>query len=171
MRFSRSLIVLFGTISLLASGVVFAAWTATGSGEGSAVSATAEELDVDATLADDELYPTKSGANVRITVTNPNPYKVQITSITIANDAAVTIATDGDVGDCTDLNHDISVVTGSVSGSDPALPTVIDEDGGANDSVVFDLPVASMGNDSDDDCQGLEFEVSGITVDGESYAP
>src|ERR671936_1650682 len=87
-------------IALLAVGVVLigaavavGAWNTTGSGTGYAKASTASSLTLGdasaSTVAD--LYPGASG-NVKITVTNPNPFPVNIT--TVSQTASTSITSD-----------------------------------------------------------------------------
>ncbi len=71
------------TLALMGVGVAFAAWTATGGGSGYTQATTAQALttvDVSANTAD-QLYPGGDG-DVILRISNPNPYGVDVTSIT-----------------------------------------------------------------------------------------
>jgi len=71
---------LFGIIAVTA--VAYAAWTASGSGQGYAKAGTAQLLttvDVSATTPA-TLYPSGTG-NVLLRINNPNPYPVQVTTV------------------------------------------------------------------------------------------
>ena len=75
-----------GAVTLFVLGVVglvYAAWTATGTGSGYAKAGSAQALntvDVSATTPA-TLYPGSNG-NVLIRINNPNPYPVSVTDIT-----------------------------------------------------------------------------------------
>ena len=131
---------------LLGAGVAFAAWTSTGTGTGTATADAAQDLVVSAT-SPNELFPTGT-VEVSVSVTNPNPYNVQLSSIDF--DGAAT-----DVIGC-----DAAVVT-SLGASD--LTTVVDADGG-----VVQVPVdVSMSNAATDECQNADFTVT-FTANGSS---
>ncbi|HEV8065021.1 MAG TPA: hypothetical protein VGP46_09325, partial [Acidimicrobiales bacterium] len=69
---------------LVGGGVAFAAWSASGSGTGSALAYTAQTVTVNTvalTSSSASLYPGGPAGNVYFTVTNPNPYAVKITNI------------------------------------------------------------------------------------------
>src|SRR5947208_2594147 len=73
--------ILFGII--LVSSIAYAAWTASGGGQGYAKAGTAQTLttvDVSASTTA-SLYPSGTG-NVLIRISNPNPYPVLVASVT-----------------------------------------------------------------------------------------
>ncbi|MGZ5343264.1 MAG: hypothetical protein ACXWF5_01100, partial [Actinomycetota bacterium] len=68
--------------AMLAGSIAFAAWTASGTGSGYAKATNAQALttvDVSATTAA-TLYPGATG-NVKIEISNPNPYPVTVTDV------------------------------------------------------------------------------------------
>ena len=70
-------------IALAVAGLVYAAWTSSGSGSGYAKAQSAQALttvDVSATTPA-TLYPGATG-NVKIEISNPNPYPVEVTDVT-----------------------------------------------------------------------------------------
>ena len=82
-RISRKVFVAFAAVvALVATGVIVAAWSTTGSGNGYAKAGTASALTIgDASAATvGDLYPGGSGA-VKLKVTNPNPFAVRITTV------------------------------------------------------------------------------------------
>ena len=102
-------------------GLVYAAWTTNGSGNGYAKAGAAVDLstvDVSAETTGD-LYPNSNGT-VKLNVHNPNPYPVTITDVT-AGSGDVT-ATDG-IGTCETTGvsfldqHDLSINVGADSDS------------------------------------------------------
>jgi hypothetical protein len=142
------------TGTLLAASVAFAAWTATGSGNGYAKATTAEALStVDASASTvAQLYPGGLG-DVKVTVHNPNDYPVELTSI----------LGDGDI--TSDKGAACDADTG-VSFSDQTG----DFDVPANDTVTFTLTDAvAMSNDCDNSCQGAVFTIP-VTLSGASAA-
>jgi len=157
-RFSRKA-VLSGliTVAVLAVGVAFAAWTATGSGSGYAKATTADALttvDVSASTVAD-LYPGKSDGDVLLRISNPNPYPVRVTSVSgngaITSDAGAACTTSTGVSFA-----DQSSLTLDVPGSSAA---------------TFTLPgAASMSNASANACQGAIFTIP-VSLSGQSNAP
>ena len=147
MRKTQKTAVVGGTVAvLLAGGVAFAAWTSTGSGTGSATAGSAVEL----TVAGNEatgLYPTGTVAGT-VTVTNPNPYAVTISSIDFTG---ATTEADG----C----EASTVTVADLSG----LSEVLTASGGDHTFAVE----VSMSNDATDECQGATFELN-YTAHGQS---
>src|SRR5688500_11826772 len=90
----RRVTVLASMISvLLVASVALAAWTATGSGNGSAEAGQADTVDVTTAEVTDLLYPTGT-ADVKVTVSNPNPYAVTVTQISANGDIANVLGSD-----------------------------------------------------------------------------
>src|ERR671935_1828296 len=79
----RTSVATVATGALLAAGIAFAAWTATGSGNGYAKAQSVSPLTtVDASASTTaQLYPGGTG-DVVITVSNPNSFPVTITAVT-----------------------------------------------------------------------------------------
>lgn len=79
----RLTVIAAGLSVVLAAGVAFAAWTASGTGAGYAKSKTAAPLTTVDASADTspQLYPTGSG-DLILKVHNPNDYNVTITTVT-----------------------------------------------------------------------------------------
>jgi hypothetical protein len=137
-------------------GLVYAAWTTSGSGSGYAKAGSAQALttvDVSASTAA-TLYPGANG-DVLIKINNPNPYPVRITDVT--GNGAVTA----------DSGHATCVTTG-VTFTDQHTQTI-------------DIPVSSqtqatltgaahMSNASDNGCQGATFTIP-VSLSGTSNAP
>jgi hypothetical protein len=158
-RKKKRLVVL--TILLVAAsaiGVAIAAWTTGGSGSGQASAGTAASMTISAGTPSTSLYPTAS-ADVAAVVSNPNPYKVHVSSISLG---AVTV--DGGHSGCN---------TGSVSTTSPQDNSgsgwdVPAKSGGVNGSLNVDLANAiSMSNAANDSCQGATFTVA-LTATGTS---
>ena len=136
MRKTKRVLVVGGAVAALTGvGVAFAAWTSTGTGSGTATAATAKNLTVTAG-APSGLYPTGT-VTMPVTVTNNNPYTVQLDTIEFV-DAAV--STPG----CS---------AGAVSSAGGSYANVVIVPGG---SVSKDLTV-SMSNAAEDACQGAAF--------------
>ena len=140
-------------IVLGAVGLVYAAWTTNGTGEGYAKAGTAQALttvDVSASTTA-SLYPGVSG-NVLIKINNPNPYAVRVTDVTRTG----TITADSSHSGCT---------TTGVSFTDQSGLTL---DIAANTATQFTLTgAASMSNASLNACQGATFTIP-VTLAGTS---
>ena len=139
--------------AMLAAGVAFAAWTATGSGSGYAKATTAQALstvDVSASTPA-TLYPGATG-NVKLSISNPNPYPVTVSSV--SGNGAIT----SDKGAA--CNASTGVTYSNQTGLSLAVP--------AAGSATFTLTGAvSMSNASDDSCQGAVFTIP-VSLSGAS---
>ena len=133
-------------------GLAWAAWTAGGTGSGAAKAGTAKALTTsDATASVvDLLYPSGS-ADVAVTIDNPNPYAVTVTSV--AGNGAITS------GNATcDASNGVSFT--DQTGLTLTVP--------ANDHLTHVFAnAASMSNASVDACQGQTFTIP-VTVSGAS---
>src|SRR6266516_3757332 len=148
-----------GLLTLLVLGVaglVYAAWTNTGSGSGYAKAGTAQALttvDVSASTAA-TLYPGANG-DVLIKVNNPNPYPVRVTDVT--GNGTITA----------DSGHATCVTTG-VTFTDQHSQTL---DIAASSQTQTTLTgAAHMSNASDNGCQGATFTIP-VSLTGTSNAP
>jgi hypothetical protein len=154
----RMVLVLTLLIGGSAIGVAIAAWTTGGSGSGQASAGTAASMTISAGTPSSSLYPTASAA-IAAVVSNPNPYKVHVSSISLG---AVTV----------DAGHS-SCNTGSVSVTSPQDNggsgwDVAAKSGSVNGSLNVDLANAiSMSNAANDSCQGATFTVA-LTATGAS---
>ena len=130
-----------------AVGLVYAAWTTNGSGNGFARAGNAQDLStVDATAASTgELYPNTDGT-VTLQIHNPNPYPVEITDVT-AGSGAVTAS--GGLGVCD--------VTG-VSFKDQHGLSIHVPANSDSDAVELEN-AAHMSNESENGCQGAVFTI------------
>jgi hypothetical protein len=156
----RAAIVGAAVIVMTGTGIAYAAWTASGSGSGYAKATTAQVLTtVDAT-ADTvaQLYPGGSG-DVRVTIHNPNPYPVKVTSIS----GNGTITASGGSGTCTVTGVSFDGATG-LSILVPARSNNVD--GSASYTLTGN---AHMDNTSDDGCQGAVFTIP-VSLSGLSNA-
>ena len=121
--------------------VAFAAWTVGGGGSGTATAVSAQNLTTSVATTTAALYPGITGANLSLTVNNPNPFPVTITSVN-ANGAAVP-----------DAAHASGCVTTGVSYATTSTSKTV----AANGSSSFTVPGVSMSNASDTGCQGATF--------------
>lgn len=143
-------------VALTAAGLVYAAWTTSGSGSGYAKAQSSQALttvDVSASTAA-TLYPGASG-NVQIRISNPNPYPVRVTSV--AGNGAITA----------DAGHATCVTTGVSFANQTGL--TLDVAAGGTLDRTFN-GAASMTNASDNGCQGATFTIP-VSLTGASNAP
>ena len=144
-------------IVLGAVGLVYAAWTTNGSGEGYVKAGTAQNLttvDVSASTTA-SLYPGVSG-NVLIKINNPNPFPVEVTSVT--GNGTIT----------PDSGHAAGCTTTGVTCADQTGLTL---DIAGNTATQFTLNgAASMSNASSNGCQGATFTIP-VSLTGASNAP
>ena len=155
---TRVIVILALVIAGSVIGVAIAAWTTGGSGSGQASAGTAASMTISAGTPSTNLYPTAS-ADVAAVVSNPNPYKVHVSSVSLG---AVTV--DGGHSACN---------TGSVTVTSPQTNGGLGWDvpaksGAVNGSLNLDLANAiSMSNAATDSCQGATFTVA-LTATGAS---
>ena len=157
-RKKRILLLGIAILALSAIGVAIAAWTTGGSGSGQASAGTAASMSISAGTPSSSLYPTAS-ADVAAVISNPNPYKVHVSSIALG---AITV--DGGHSGCN---------TGSVSVTSPQDNSgsgwdVPAKSGAVNGTLNVDMANAiSMSNAANDSCQGATFTVA-LTATGAS---
>ena len=154
----KPIVAIVATGVVLLGGVAFAAWTATGTGNGYAKATTAQNLtfdDISATVTA-SLFPGASGVTYSYQIHNPNPYPVTVTGL-ISNNA-VTVVSQTGTG-CTPADSGVSYTapTGTLNISAPAN----------GDSAVQTFAGASMNDTSVDACQGAVFGLS-LTATGTS---
>jgi hypothetical protein len=141
---------LFGIIAVTA--VAYAAWKASGSGQGYAKAGTAQLLttvDVSATTSA-TLYPSGTG-NVLLRINNPNPYPVQVT--TVNGNGTIT----SDKGALCDASTGVVFTNQTVILNVPA-----------SSAATFPLNGAvAMNNASDNTCQGAVFTIP-VSLSGAS---
>jgi hypothetical protein len=141
---------------IMAAGIAFAAWTATGTGSGYAKATTAQPLttvDVSASTAA-TLYPGATG-DVQLEISNPNPYIVRVTDVT--GNGAITAS----AGGC----NATSVTFTDQTGMSPGLQVA------AGGSATFTLTGAvQMDGTANDACQGATFTIP-VSLSGTSYVP
>ena len=144
-------------IGLMATGVIYAAWSTSGSGNGYAKAGTASALTIGAASASTtaDLYPGSSGA-VKLKVTNPNPFAVRITTVTKQSGGTIT----------SDKGAACNASTGVTFTDQTGL--ALDVAGGATSTFTLSGAV-SMSNASDNTCQGAIFTIP-VDVLGASNA-
>jgi hypothetical protein len=151
--------ILGAAITVLALGVVglvYAAWTSNGSGNGYAKAGTAQALttvDVSASTTA-TLYPGADG-DVLIRIKNPNPYPVEVTDI------------DGNGTITPDSGHASCVTTGVTYTDQSGLSISVAANGGETQQTL--TGAAHMSNASDNGCQGATFTIP-VTLTGQSDA-
>ena len=145
-------------VAATAVGVAFAAWTTGGSGAGQASAGSATSMTISAGTPSSSLYPTAS-ADVAATVSNPNPYKVHVSSISLG-----AVSVDAGHSGC-NLGSVTVTSPQDNSGSGWDVPA---KSGAVNGSLSVDLANAiSMTNAANDSCQGATFTVA-LTATGAS---
>ena len=137
---------LFGValFAALGVGVAFAAWTATGSGNGYAKAKTAIDLstvDISATTTG-QLYPSGTG-DVLVRIKNDNDYGIDVTSIN--GNGAITSDKGAACNGATGVTYTNQAGTWHVAGH-------------ASQTVTL-TGAASMSNASDNACQGAIFTI------------
>jgi hypothetical protein len=143
--------VLTGVLSLaIGAGTAYAYWATDGSGGGSADAGDMQTVTVDALILGDtpasSLIPGGT-ADVVLQVTNPNPYSVQVYSVT-------------DNGTATADNAHSSCTTTGVTFASPPSPLSPAVSIGANSTALVTLPgAASMDATSQSACQGATFHL------------
>ncbi|UUL77430.1 hypothetical protein NG819_08195 [Pseudarthrobacter sp. Fe7] len=141
---------LAGLVATAGAGTAYAYWTGTGGGSGSAAAGTMQTVTVDALVASDNLKTLLipgGSADVVLRLTNPNPYPVQVYSVT-ANGPATADAT-----------HPACTTTG-VSFRGTAAPLSPATYVSANSSALITLPgAAAMDTTSLAACQGATFSL------------
>jgi hypothetical protein len=141
---------LAGLLVTAGAGTAYAYWTAGGTGTGSAAAGTMQTVTVDALVAGDNpraaLIPGGS-ADVVLRLTNPNPYAVQVYSITANGPTMADAAHPG----CTTTGV---TFTGTAAPLSPATSVA------ANSSALVTLPgAAAMDTTSLAACQGATFSL------------
>ena len=143
-------------VGLIAIGLVYAAWTATGGGQGYAKATNAQALttvDVSASTSA-TLYPGADG-NVLVRISNPNAYPVRVTGV--SGSGSITA----------DAGHPACVTTGVTYTDQTGL--TIDVPGGGQTQTTL-TGSAHMSNASDNGCQGATFTIP-VSLSGGSNAP
>jgi len=141
---------LAGLLVTAGAGTAYAFWSSSGTGTGSAAAGTMQPVSVDALVAGDNpqtaLIP-GGNADVVLRITNPNPYAVQVYSVTANGPAAA----DAQHPDCTTTGVSF---TGTAAPLSPATYVA------ANSSALITLPgAAAMDTTSLAACQGATFSL------------
>jgi hypothetical protein len=131
------------TVLAAGAGVAFAVWTVGGGGSGTARATSALPLTTSVATPTAQLYPGIANSNLFLTVNNPNPFPVTVTSVN-ANGAAVP-----------DAAHAAGCVTTGVTFATQATAQTIP----ANGSLSFTVGGVGMTNASDNGCQGATFTI------------
>lgn len=148
LRLSRKLFFVLAAIAALAvTGIIVAAWSTSGSGNGYAKAGSASALTIgDASASTSaDLYPGATGA-VNLKVTNPNSFPVRITAV--SKQAAGSITSDKGAA----CNASTGVTFTDQSG------LTLDLAAGATSTFTLSGAV-SMSNASDNSCQGAIFTI------------
>jgi hypothetical protein len=149
-------------LALTAAGLVYAAWTTSGSGSGyvkAGSALTLSTVDVSASTTA-TLYPGTSG-DVLLKVSNPNPYAVLVTGASL-NGSNSEITADSGHSSCTTTGVSFTNQTGLTI----EVPA---KSGGTNGTAQATLSgAASMSNASVDGCQGATFTIP-LTLTGTSH--
>jgi hypothetical protein len=150
-RWSKRIVVfMVATMVALGVGVAFAAWNVSGNGNGSATATSALALTASPATTTAQLYPGITGANLYVTVGNPNPFQVTVTSVAPNGPATA------------DALHAACSVTGVTF-----TTTTVSQIVSAGGNATFTVPGVSMSNASDTGCQGATFTIP-VTVSGAS---
>jgi hypothetical protein len=153
MRRIQKISIVGGTVGvLMAGGIAYAAWTSEGSGSGTATAGTDAGVTVSGNAVSG-LFPTGT-KDITVTVGNPNPYAVDLDSITA--DSVVVDTTHGAAG-C--LVTDIVSADGGSYPGDNAADRIAAKVGSTVSTISRDLTV-HMTADADDACKGAIFTVS-----------
>ncbi len=150
----KRLAVLAGGLSvLLVAGVAFAAWTANGTGSGTAKALNAQTVTIVADTGTADLYPGSTG-NVYFKLTNTNPYAITFDKLTAAS-----VTSSSDEINCPNANLSInSAIT---------LPLTVSLPVGASTTSAQEsiANLVKLDHGAPDGCQGKSFTIS-LTLTG-----
>jgi len=139
----------------LTGSVALAAWVATGTGSGAAKAITATDLVVVNGTAVADLYPGFANGDLELTVTNDNPYAVEVTSVQRTGSSITS-----DNATCDTNGSGVTMDAGSIAVGPVSIAA------GATVNIAVD-DVMNMATTSDNACQGATFTVP-VTVAGTS---
>jgi hypothetical protein len=133
--------------ALIGAGILFAAWSTSGSGNGYAKAGSASALTIgDASASTSaDLYPGATGA-VKLKVTNPNSFPVRITAVAKQSSGSIS----------SDKGAACNAATGLTFTDQSGL--TLDLAAGATSTFTLSGAVA-MSNASDNTCQGAIFTI------------
>ena len=165
MSFKKKLTALaVATAVLTVAGIAGAAWLSSGTGDGTATAGVAVDIDAEGgAVTTDLLYPNGSG-DVQLTISNPNPYNVEVTNINL-NTADVDGIVSG-LESCDVGGHGVEFADQEASWIVPAA----DEIGDGELPVTLE-GAASMSNDSHTSCQGQDFTIPVALVGASTDQP
>ena len=130
-------------------GVAWGLWSANGTGSGRTTALTAVSVTVTAAAGPASLYPGATDGDITFTLTNPNPYPVQLTTMTPG------AITSSNAGACPVTNVSVAGATG----------LAINVAGGATSATQTISNVVSMIAAAPDGCQGVQFTIA-LTLSG-----
>jgi hypothetical protein len=145
-KIQKTAIVGGAVATLMAGGVAFAAWTSTGLGSGTVTASSVADITVDGNDVSG-LFPTGT-KDITVTVTNNNPYAVDLDSI-VAD--SVTVDSASATAGC--------VVTGVVTADSGNYSVSADRIAANGAFIQRDLTVHMAAN-ADDGCKGAIFTVN-----------
>jgi hypothetical protein len=137
--------------TLVSAGVVFALWSAQGTGSGraratTAVSATVTPVNCAATPACIDLYPGFTDGDVYFTITNPNPYAITFTDMTAG---AITV----------DAGHAAACPAASITVDSPVTGLSLLAPAASTTTELAIADVVTMILAAPDGCQGASFDI------------
>ena len=134
--------------ALVGAATAFAAWTAGGSGSATATAASASTLSITGNSAS-SLFPTGS-SDLALTISNPNPYAVAVS--TISSGGSVTV-------DAAHAGCNVSSVSFNAASGTGLSVVVPAASGSAGTTTVTLTNAVSMSNAAVNACQGATFTV------------
>ena len=142
---------------LVSAGVVFALWTAQGTGSGraratTAVTATVTPVNCTPSPACIDLYPGFTDGDVYFTITNPNPYQITFTGMTAG---AITV----------DAGHAAACPSTSITVDSPVSGLSLVAPANSTTAQLSIADVVTMIAAAPDGCQGASFDIA-LTLSG-----
>lgn len=134
---------------LLGGGVAVALWSTTGIGTGSAKADAVQVATVTAATGTADLYPGFTGGDVYFTITNPNPFPVEFTSMTagtvVSSDPVNCPAANISVAGATGLSITVPANTTSSTQSIADVVTMVLAAPNGCQGVSFTIPLQLAG--------------------------